>query len=241
MKYLKTAAVAVLVMASGVAQAALMDRGGGLIYDTVLNVTWLQDANYAKTSGYDADGRMSWGAANTWAANLVFHDSVRNVDYSDWRLATNSPLAGGNWNVTFNYDGTTDIGYNITSIHSEMAYMYYVNLALLGRYSTGGLTQAAFGIFGDGTVSGQADVGLIRDLQAGTYWSAAAYTPNASTHSWNFQFTEGYQHINPQNNEFYAWAVRDGDVAAVPEPDGLVLAGLGMVSLISRRRALKGR
>ena len=28
------------------ALAALIDRGGGLIYDTVLDVTWLQDANY---------------------------------------------------------------------------------------------------------------------------------------------------------------------------------------------------
>ena len=29
----------------------LIDRGGGLIYDTELNITWLQDANYAFTSG----------------------------------------------------------------------------------------------------------------------------------------------------------------------------------------------
>jgi hypothetical protein len=50
---------------SGAAQAALVDRGGGLIYDTDLNVTWLQDANYAQTSGYDADGRMTWGDATT--------------------------------------------------------------------------------------------------------------------------------------------------------------------------------
>jgi len=45
---------------SGAAQATLIDRGGGLIYDDVLNITWLQDANYAMTSGYDADGRMNW-------------------------------------------------------------------------------------------------------------------------------------------------------------------------------------
>ena len=48
--------LAVGLAMSGAAQAALHDRGGGLVYDDVLNVTWLQDANYAQTSGYDADG-----------------------------------------------------------------------------------------------------------------------------------------------------------------------------------------
>ena len=35
------------------ANGELINRGGGLIYDTDLDVTWLQDANYAMTSGYD--------------------------------------------------------------------------------------------------------------------------------------------------------------------------------------------
>jgi hypothetical protein len=43
--------------------AELIDRGGGLIYDTVLDIKWLQDANYAQTSGYDDDGRMNWYTA----------------------------------------------------------------------------------------------------------------------------------------------------------------------------------
>jgi|RifCSPlowO2_12_1023861.scaffolds.fasta_scaffold474522_1 hypothetical protein len=38
--------LAVLLIA-GRAQATLIDRGGGLIYDNVLNITWLQNANYA--------------------------------------------------------------------------------------------------------------------------------------------------------------------------------------------------
>ena len=42
---------------SGAAYAALFDRGGGLIYDNVLDVTWLSDAQYLMTSGADADGR----------------------------------------------------------------------------------------------------------------------------------------------------------------------------------------
>ncbi len=50
-----------LVLLAGIglaptAEAALMSRLGGLaVYDTDRNITWLKDANYAKTSGYDAD------------------------------------------------------------------------------------------------------------------------------------------------------------------------------------------
>ena len=44
--------VAALCLPVPQAQAALVDRGGGMLYDTVLNITWLQDANYAKTSNY---------------------------------------------------------------------------------------------------------------------------------------------------------------------------------------------
>lgn len=62
--------------------ATLIDRGGGMIYDTDLNITWLQDANYAKTSGYDANGTMTWYEAMTWASNLIYGG------YDNWRLPT---------------------------------------------------------------------------------------------------------------------------------------------------------
>jgi len=89
---------------SGAAQATLIDRGGGMIYDDVLNITWLQDANYAKTSGYDADGRMNWTDANAWAAGLSFGG------YNDWRL----PISD------------TCEEYNCTG--SEMGHMFYSEL-----------------------------------------------------------------------------------------------------------------
>jgi len=71
MKHQKTLlALALLTSAAttGTAQALLVDRGNGLLYDNVLNVTWLQDANYAKTSGYSLSGQMDWAAATTWGA-----------------------------------------------------------------------------------------------------------------------------------------------------------------------------
>ena len=49
-----------LLLCSSQAFGALYDRGDGLIYDDVLDITWLQDANYALTSGFDIDGRMTW-------------------------------------------------------------------------------------------------------------------------------------------------------------------------------------
>ena len=86
--------------------AALYDRGNGLIYDDVLDITWLQDANYAQASGYDSNGRMAWADAKTWADQLSYGG------YDDWRL----PSAGSAPTVGI---------YNTTS---EMGHMFYNNL-----------------------------------------------------------------------------------------------------------------
>lgn len=134
---------------SGAAGAGLIDRGGGLIYDDVLNITWLQDANYAFTSGYAAanlendggyddilaDGRMGWDAAKTWAANLTYYDSVRGVTYDDWRLPiiTDTETPGCNRAYT-----NTDCGYNVATSASELAYMFHVNLGNLSAHTTAG-------------------------------------------------------------------------------------------------------
>ena len=59
--------------------AALVDRGGGMIYDDVLDITWLQDARYAVTSGYSSE-LMNYEDSLIWAEKLVFGG------YDDWRL-----------------------------------------------------------------------------------------------------------------------------------------------------------
>ena len=103
-----------LMLASG-AEAALVTRlGGKAIYDNVANLTWLQDANYAQTSGYDADGRMNWVQANAWAGSL-------NIDgVTGWRLP------GGPMN-----DYRNTVSYNQTA--SEMGNFF---LQRAGRYGT---------------------------------------------------------------------------------------------------------
>ena len=118
----------------GSVQAALSYRPGRMIYDDVLKITWLKDANYAKTSGYDADGLMNWADANTWAANLSYGG------FDDWRLPT--MVDTGASGCDFAYAGT-DCGFNVqtvngSTVYSELAYMYYVNLGLKAYYDTSG-------------------------------------------------------------------------------------------------------
>lgn len=66
----------------GRARATLIDRGSGLIYDDVLDVTWLQDANYAGKS-------MNW---------------CESVSWSDWGLSNTGPFV--NLNPEFYRSGT---------------------------------------------------------------------------------------------------------------------------------------
>jgi len=64
---------------TGIANATLWDRGNGLIYDDVLDITWLQDTSYARTSGYIETlpyyisyGQIHWPQAMTWADQLTY-------------------------------------------------------------------------------------------------------------------------------------------------------------------------
>jgi Protein of unknown function (DUF1566)/Divergent InlB B-repeat domain len=60
--------------------ATLIPRGNGMVYDDVKGVTWLQDANYAKTTGAAPGGYMIWSTAYDWA------QTVNVGGFSDWRL-----------------------------------------------------------------------------------------------------------------------------------------------------------
>jgi len=221
------------------ARAALHDRGGGLIYDDVLGVTWLQDANYAATqyaatSGAegDADGRMDWDTAVAWAAGLSYFDSVRNVTWDDWRLPSLAPIDGTAFNYTTSYQGTTDVGYNISapttayagSGASEMAYMYYNDLGNLGECTP----DSVFPFCTAPTGWGLANTGSFANVQPSDYWSGTEEAPPGTGSAWAFDFHDGFQVRDSKTFPFYAWAARAGDVA-VPEPAslGLVATTLG--------------
>ena len=135
------------------ATAALYDRRNGLIYDDVLDITWLQDANYAQTSGFDSDGIMTWDDAMQWASGLTVGG------YTNWRLPNT---------VDVGNDGNTegvDSGYSFTT-HSEMSHLFYETLGNLGWEDSSGTYQSNYGV---------KNVGPFINIQTdhpSDYWSA---------------------------------------------------------------------
>jgi hypothetical protein len=228
----------VVALASGSAHAALEGRNldGNLAtfeayYDTDLDITWLADANYAQTSGYDYDGLMTWYAANTWAANLSFTDGV-NV-YDDWRLPTITDTGAPGAQCT---NSGTDCGYNVDTASSEMAHLYFVTLGNLSAYTTTGAWSGAYA-GGTNPNSTLDNTGPFTNFQSRFYWSGTEYAPSPSF-AWSFFFFHGGQSNDLKTGRFYALAVSPGDIAAVPEAEtyALMLAGLGLIGWRARRR-----
>ena len=204
------------------AQAALHDRGNGMIYDDELEITWLKDANYAHTSNYAAnnatgslnssstniqdDGSMGWDAAKAWAAQLVFHG------HDEWRLPSSNLIDPGNTCCNL-----------VDFSEGEMGHMYYNNLGNTLQDST----------INKSYENGSGNTINILNLQEANYWleeEAMAYS------AWNFNAGDGFQTSFAKQRSYYAWAVHDGDVSAVPIPAAAWLFSSALIGLIGLKR-----
>ena len=231
-----TFALVVLVAwpAAPSAQAALIDRGGGMIYDTTLNVTWLADMNCAKTqydesngsSGFEG-GRMGWAQAARWAFNLVYGG------FDDWRLPALNP-ADETCNRAFDPGGgfpLQHLGFDCSG--GELSHLFVTELGTKARESV--LNQT-----GD-TDEQKANLALFTNVQRSGYWSITEYEPDFDN-AWFFLTIalEGGQRVNDKGTPFHAVALRPGDVAAfVQEPHSaaLVLLAIGAAAVTRRRRS----
>lgn len=199
------------------AQAALQARDVGntgstnAFYDTTLNVTW-----------YDVNsGGMSWENAKVWASSLNVGGTT------GWRLPS---MSGANLNPSYSYDGSTAWGHNVLGSSSEIASLFFDTLGNKSYYDTSGnADQAGWGL---------TNKGGFQNLQTTIYWLNAEFAPITSS-AWGFVAGEGAQSPNLKSFQLYALAVHNGDVVAqVPEPESYVmlLAGLGLIGVVSRRR-----
>lgn len=229
----RTAGWAVAAMSlAGAAQAALIDRGSGMVYDSTLNITWLSDWNAAQTQYTDsggtqgsAHGLMRWQAASDWAASLV------HAGLGGWRLpSVAQPDASCSDNL--NPGGVHAINYGFGCSGSEIGHLFHVDLG-------GQAGQSVLDPTGDSAWQ-IANGALFTHLQEGVYWTAPGHVTGLQGFAWNFNTGNGYQYVDDQRTRSYAVAVRDGDVAAtaVPEPASLplTLLALGAGAAAWRRR-----
>lgn len=228
------------------ANAALYDRGNGIIYDSTQNITWLQDMNYAGTTAYSTTrgnccgglggppGAMTWEQATAWASSLSY-DGL-----SGWRLPSANLIGTPFGSNDGSYDGSTDASYNNT--RSELGHLFYVDLNNKGAFDTlGNRTGTGYGLTNTSfTDAATGTTKYFLNMQNDVYWEAEelAAAPSAA---WDYNLFFGTQdHCCQKSQYFYAVAVHDGDIAAVPVPATAWLFGSGLVGLVGsvRRRKL---
>lgn len=206
----------VLLAATGDANATLITSGsveyGGtqrnLIYDTDLNITWL---DYSR----DLD---TWYNQQSWAASLSL--TINGITYANWRLPF---TVDGQW--VWGDDGTTTAGYNITT--SEMGHLYYVELGNQpGPYQEDGEPLGGDYIQNTGPFQFLAHEG---------FWSATEYGARLPPEyqidlksAWAFMMSDGYQTVDPKDGSpagnyagggHMAMAVMSGQIQTTPVPD----------------------
>lgn len=210
MKAARTCSLVLALLASASSPAELLPRGVhdgiALVYDSDLDVTWVADANLAGTLAGD-DGLRGWEAARAWAEGLTI------AGLSDWRLPRTAQPDLSCANQGGSFAGFPAQGNGLGCTGSEMGHLY----------NASGITSETPGPFTN-----------VPPRPHG-HWSETEFEP-APASAWAFSFGSGGQGAFEKDALGRAWAVRSGDVAAVPVPPAalLALAPLGVV-VASRR------
>ncbi len=185
--------------------AGLIDRGNGFIYDEDLNITWLQDANLGAGSSYD-DGGSAFDGRMTWQSATAWADSLNLNGYTNWRLPTAEP----------NCSYLRDCNFG------EIGHLFFDEI---------GATRGS----SIKSVINTTNLDFFINIQDYVYWTSLPdnrYLPS-DPGAIGFDMTRGVQSDFWQRNDFFAWAVHDGDIGAlaVPEPRSIFVLIMGIFAL----------
>ena len=235
------------------AYAALTPGAPGLIDDTTLNITWLQDANLVKTScdsnnalwqAFDPSalpapeqsgrtksdicntGRLNWYEAEVWIGIM---NTQSYLGYNDWRQPTTTqPDASCSY-----VDGNgQNYGYRCTG--SELSHLFNVSLG-----NPNNLDNSCFGT----APHCLQNTGPFSNMQSFVYWSGTEYAPSP-TGAWRFLTFDGFQgNVDKGNRNLFVWPVRGGQSVAAPSTAQPVpaLGGFGLAALGVWLAGLAGR
>lgn len=202
--------------------ATLYDRGGGLIYDSDLNVTWLQDADYVQNTYFSGDIQaVTWDVANSTVQNMTY------ANVSGWRL----PHMGTSYTNPDNFNAYDQ------SPSNELAYMFYHNLQLdpyIDNNNYGELPADPDSV----AIPTSEFTDIFTNLNYLGIWTDTPvdFGEGPSNAAWYFHFHFGQTHYDSGIQT--VWAVHDGDVSAVPVPPALLLMGTGvlLMGLLGKKR-----
>lgn len=207
-------------------------NGVDLVYSSVSDVTWTQDANLFKTL-YDADNALVSQIASVTPSYNDPYWGLQNIDAgdfdtSDGRMSWWGGIAFVNYLNSLpngGYGGSsqwrlptsnTIVGYNGTA-GNELGQLFYSEL--------GGTQDNAI-----------PDTLNFINEQAYAYWSVTETSP-LLRYAWLLDTSNGRQYDSFKNLHLNAWVVSPGRVtAAVPEPGVMWLLSSGLLGLVSLKR-----
>jgi hypothetical protein len=200
--------------------------GAGLVYSSVSNVTWTQDANLFKTL-YNANNNLvnlitaiTPSYNDPYFGTQVIGDggAIDDFDTATGRLSWWGGIAFTNYLNSINYAGSNQwrlptsnaiSGYNGTA-GNELGQLFYSELS--------------------GTADNNIpDTASFINEQAYAYWSGTEYA-SIPDYAWSFDTSNGSQGNGSKYRQAYAWAVSPGQVtAAVAEPGVIWLLGAALL------------
>lgn len=210
------------------------DNGFEAYYDTAQNLTWLADANLAASTGVSASGLVQGfnpflgviGAPNT-AEGIAYGANLGGL--GGWQLPSVS--LGQEIYTTVCQPGQTTCDriptgrFEVLPGSSQLQQLMEVTLG--NRSSSNGNYALE-------------NTGPFKNLQAGGYWSSKFMATTNSFSGWQYDTATGQHLQQAYFNSGYAWLVRPGDVAAVPEPQSVAMWAFGILALMGavlRRKA----